>query len=303
METERPPVCVIIGSINHDMTVGLPTLPRRGETVAGGRFSSGPGGKGANQAVIAAHLGAKVYLVGRVGRDEAGRNGRAALVAAGVDDTFLSEDPSEGTGLALIMVGADGENMIGLVSGANAHLTPEMATRAICAVAGDTAHGVLLVSLEVPLATVRAACSAASSHGWTVIVNPAPARTLPDDLLADIDILTPNAVELPQLSSDGAGQLVAAGVGSVVATNGAAGADVWQDAGPPLNVPAFAVEVVDTTGCGDAFSGSLAWAVADGNSLIDAVRLASAAGALTASVSGARARPSAYDLRRLIETS
>ena len=297
------PTCVVVGSLNVDMTIELPALPRRGETMGGGRFRSGPGGKGANQAAATARLGAKTYFIGRVGQDAAGETGRRYLRQAGVDDSHLSRDPVQPTGVALIMVGRDGENQIGLASGANEHLTPDIVTAAIDQIARVTPDVTLLTCLEVPLETVTAACLAARNHHWRVVLNPAPGRPLSDELLASVDVLTPNAVEAEQISSGGAARLLDLGVGTVVVTRGADGAEVWQRERRRYHVPAFDVDVVDATGAGDAFTAALSWALSAGRDVRSAVQLASAAGALTASVLGTRPDLTETKLLRLFHAA
>lgn len=279
---------VVIGSVNHDMTVVTPRLPTPGETVLGTGHYSGGGGKGANQAVAAARLGAKVAMVGRVGRDESGTSLLDALVAEDIDISGIGIDPDEPTGLAVITVDADAENTIVVSPGANMALRPEHLDGALIASAA-----VVLAQLEVPVETVTAAARACSG---TFILNPAPARTLPDDLLERVDILVPNRVELAFLvgSSRPGGVDEVTGLarglghrGVTVVTMGSAGA-VVVDGDGVIEVPAPTVEAVDPTGAGDAFCGALAHGLSRGMELVDAVELAVTAGALAVTRPGAQ---------------
>ncbi|HWB87712.1 MAG TPA: ribokinase [Acidimicrobiia bacterium] len=279
---------VVIGSVNHDVTVVTPRLPTPGETVLGTGHYAGGGGKGANQAVAAARLGAKVAMVGRVGTDESGTSLLDALVTEGIDVSGIGIDPEEPTGLAVITVDADAENTIVVSPGANMALRPEHLDGALIASAA-----VVLAQLEVPAETVTAAARACSG---TFILNPAPARTLPDDLLERVDVLVPNRVELASLLGSGrpgrvdevadlARRLGHRGV--TVVTMGAAGA-VVVDGEHMVEVPAPTVEAVDPTGAGDAFCGALAHGLTRGMELVDAVELAVTAGALAVTRAGAQ---------------
>ncbi|HMA46940.1 MAG TPA: PfkB family carbohydrate kinase, partial [Frankiaceae bacterium] len=190
------PRVVVVGSVNVDLVTRVERLPAPGETVLGGVFSRHPGGKGANQAVAAARLGARVALVGRVGEDEAGRRARRELVAAGVDCVDL-RGAAAPTGTATVIVDRAGENLIAVASGANALLDAEAAARAVGAAASP--GEVVLLGLEVPLAAVVAAVEAAVRAGATVVLDPAPAPAgpLPKRLVASCAVLTPNEHELP----------------------------------------------------------------------------------------------------------
>jgi len=297
------PRAAVVGAVNADYIVAVERLPRPGETVGGGRLSVRPGGKGANQAHAAARLGADVLLVAAVGADAAAGAERAALAADGVDTGGLVtvEDP---TGLAVILVDAAGENAIAVAPGANDRLTA-------AAVAGRLRGrldpgGVVLVSLEVPLAAAVAAAEAAVAAGAQVVVNPAPACPLPPALLTGA-ILTPNEGELGQLAPGAAGPeaavsaLLAGGARAVIVTRGSRGASIFRTASPPLAVPAPAVRVVDTVGAGDAFNGALAWSLAAGAPLPAAVTAAAGAGAAACTGTGARdALPTPAGLAALI---
>jgi ribokinase len=277
---------VVVGSVNVDLVVQVPKLPSPGETVIGGTFSISHGGKGANQAVAAARLGARTYMVGAVGTDSFAEQAREALVQEGVDISWLytKEGP---TGVAEIMVDKRGENLIAVASGANALLTAQDVRAALDAVLCPGAA--VLSNLEIPDEAVMAAAEAAREHGCLFVLNPAPARPLPKRMLELSDVLTPNEHEAYSLGLPSPEELLEAGVGAVVVTRGAEGADLLRRDRAPVHQRAFAVQVVDTTGAGDAFTGTLAWALAEGRPIEEALVLASAAGALATTRVGARA--------------
>jgi ribokinase len=289
---------VVVGSSNTDMVVKTPHLPAPGETVLGGEFVMAAGGKGANQAVAAARLGAEVTFVARVGQDVFGEQALAGFEREGMITEYVTADPAAASGVALIFVDETGENSIAVASGANAHLSPGDVRKARRAI--ETAD-VLLVQLETPVETVLAAARMAHQAGVRVILNPAPAPAdpLPAELLACVDILTPNENELALLAGgpasveQAAGQVLGRGVGTVIVTLGARGALIaTPDARLP--VPSFPVEAVDTTAAGDAFNGGLAVALAEGKGLTEgkeltgAVRFANACGALATTRLGAQ---------------
>jgi len=283
-------VIAVVGSINLDVVVGVERHPAPGETVVGGDRHELPGGKGANQAVAAARLGATVRFVGRVGDDDAGRRLRGGLAAEGVDVAHVRVDPEAPTGMALIAVDAAGENTIVVSPGANARVGAGdvEAARDVLASAAVT-----LVQHEVPEAAVAAAIAAA---GGKVVLNPAPARPL----VAPVDVLIPNRGELEALAGRAgdpvelARELEAAR--AVVVTLGAEGAVVVE--GERVErIRAPTVEAVDTTGAGDAFCGALAQALDSGADLVDAARWAARAAAASVTRPGAQGGlPHAADL-------
>lgn len=288
------PRVIVVGSVNVDLVVRLPRLPRPGETVGDGTFRVTPGGKGGNQAVAAARLGADAVLVAALGDDDHGRAARDDLQREGVDTRLVASSGAP-TGVAVVLVGADGENVIAAAPGANATVTADAVTAALTGLPDGPA--VVLACLEVPLSAVRAAAAAAERRGWSVVLNPAPARPLPAELLARTSVLTPNEGELDVVAPDGVAGLLAAGVGAVVVTRGPAGAVLHQHDGE-IVVSAPTVRAVDTTGAGDGLSGALAWALGSGLELPDAVRLAVAAASLSTLEVGARAGyPTAARLR------
>lgn len=251
----------MLGSLNMDLVVRAVRLPGTGETIPGGPFETHPGGKGANQAVAAARMGAEVAMIGRVGDDEHGRRMSEALRAEGIDVSRIAPANAP-TGVALITVADDGENTIVVAGGANAVLTPEDVDAARGSIAGAD---VLLMQLESPLEAVVRAAALARDAGTTVILNAAPAGPLPMDLVTSVDVLVVNESEAAILAGRGdADTLVRlrnTGVHSVILTLGARGAAYAH--GPERGEAAgFHVEAVDTVGAGDAFTGALAarWA-------------------------------------------
>ena len=299
----------VVGSLNMDLVARAPRIPLPGETIIGGGFRTVPGGKGANQAVAAARLGAQVSIVGRVGRDAFARSLLEAMIAAGVDHAFVGQDPQAATGIALIVVDDSGENSIVVAPGANMCLSPADVAAAERAIA---AADVCLLQLEIPLESVTRAAEVAQAHGVTVILNPAPARLMPAALLSLVDVLVPNESEAALLTGHpvddqataeaAAGALRAMGVGTVILTLGELGALLARD-GKAEHFPAFAVTPVDTTGAGDAFLGGFAVALAEGRALADAVRWGNAAGGLATTRLGAQpSLPTRAALEHLLAT-
>ena len=282
---------VVVGSVNADLVVSVSRLPRAGETVSGGTFARHGGGKGANQAVAAARLGARVAFVGAVGADDLGDEALRELEAEAVDTSAVARLEGVATGVAAIVVDESGENQIAVASGANAALGAGHVTRALERIlAAGGGRGVVLLGHEVPAAVVVAGIAAARGAGWTVILNPAPARALPDDVAGVI--LTPNADEARALAGEdgveAAARALAARTGApVLVTLGAEGA-LLLDGDRVERLPAPEVDVVDTTGAGDAVNGALAAELAAGRPLRDSVHLALTAAALSTRAPGAR---------------
>ena len=277
---------IVVGSINVDLSIKVERLPSPGETVIGGTFAQTPGGKGGNQAAAAARLGAQTWMVGMVGDDTLGKSALSDLREGGVDVSTV-ETCADSTGVASILVDRQGENLIAVASGANDRLTPEGVGRALesLPVRGAAVLGVL----EIPQEAVLAAARAAQALGGVFVLNPAPAPAKPLDpeLVAACDVITPNEHEARVLGSPES--LLEQGVKAVVVTRGAEGAEVWTSGASVVRRPAFPVDAVDTTGAGDAFSAALAWALAEGRRLEEAVTLAAATGALSTRAWGARA--------------
>lgn len=283
---ESPAIVAVVGSVNIDLVMRLPHLPAPGETVGEGSLSRQLGGKGANQAAAAARLGAKTFLIGTIGCDDDGNQARQAADRIGVDTRFLIDDQTEPTGVAVVLTEPSGENLIGVTPGANSQLRPDHVRHAIAAI--DSHDGVVIANLEVPMPAVVAAAKACRDRGWRYVLNPAPARPLPDDLLNLVSVLVPNEGELDGLGKSSPGKLLEAGVAALVVTRGAQGATIMSRAKAPTELPAFSIDVVDTTGAGDAFVGTLAWALAQRRTMRDAVVLASAGGALATRGIGAQ---------------
>lgn len=279
-------VC-IVGSINIDLTVVADRLPRPGETVLGGRFSVHDGGKGANQAVAAARAGATVSMIGAVGLDEYGRRAVAALEAEGIDASGVRR-LEEATGMAIIAVGPRGENQIVVAPGASAAFSLDDAD--LERISGSD---VLLTNHEVPNAVVVASLRAAAAAGGRSILNPAPARGIPAEVLHLGPILTPNEHELVvAIGNDeteaALDELSARHAGPIIVTQGPAGA-LLADGDRRERFAGFpAADVVDTTGAGDTFNGVLATWLADGASLEEAIVAANAAASLSVGAAGAR---------------
>lgn len=286
---------LVFGSINMDLVARTPRLPMPGETLQGHSFATIPGGKGANQAVAAARLGAPTHMVGRVGGDEFGQMLLASLQGAGVRGDRIYVDDSTSSGIAVIEVDDAGENRIIIIAGANGQVGDADIERLSTLLLQAS---VLLLQLEIPIPAILAAAQAAQAAGVCVILDPAPVQPdLPAPLYPLIDILTPNQIEASQLVGfpviDAHGAAHAAtilrqrGVGTVIVKLGAHGA-LCATADDTFLVPAFEVTAVDTTAAGDAFNGGLAAALADGLSLRQAVLWGSAAGALSVTQAGAQ---------------
>jgi ribokinase len=274
---------LVVGSVNVDLEVGIRRLPSPGQTVGGGTFHRAVGGKGANQASAAAKLGARTSLIGFTGDDDLGRSAREDLAAYGIDLSGLGHCEAP-TGVAAILVDDEGENLIAVASGANHEVTAAHVSAQLDRIAEPGA--VVLSVLELSDAAVMAAAASAGERGCRFVLDPAPPRAMPEALLARCDVLTPNEHELRALG--GVDALLGLGIGAVIVTLGARGAELHVRGRSPVHVDPFPAEVVDTTGAGDAFNGALAWAMADGLPLEEAARLAAAAGALATRALGAK---------------
>jgi ribokinase len=283
------PRIVVVGSANTDMVVKTERIPGPGETVIGGEFVMAAGGKGANQAVAAARLGARVTFVACLGQDVFGDQALAGYRKEGIDTSWIVRDPEAASGVALIFVDARGENSIAVASGANARLAVADVERAEQAIQNAA---VLLVQLEVPLDVVRRAIEIAHQAGVQVILNPAPACEIDPSLLALVSIATPNEHEIRVVVGQpdrekAIQQLLVAGTETVLVTLGARGV-LWVDREGTRMVSAFPVEAVDTTAAGDAFNGGLAYALGRGMDMAQAVRYANAVAALSVTRIGAQ---------------
>lgn len=289
---------LVLGSINTDLVIRGPRLPQPGETVIGGTFYSAHGGKGANQAVAAARAArCPVALVGAVGDDDFGRQSLEHFAQERLDCEHVLVKPGVASGVALILVSADGENLISVASGANAMLSPDDV--AALPEGLFASPGVFLTCLELPIETVAAGLQRARQNGLTTILNPAPAdpRAADANLLSLVDILTPNEGEALQLAgvsgeageeklNRAADRLLGKGVGQCAITRGRKGCALFGR--ETASVPACRVTPVDTTAAGDALNGALAAALAEGMPIIDALRFASRAAAISVTRAGAQ---------------
>lgn len=288
------PQVVVVGSVNMDLVARAPRLPSPGETVAGAAFATIPGGKGANQAVAAARLGARTAFIGCVGDDAFGATLARGIEADGIDRRGLRVVPGCSSGVALIVVDDGGRNGIVIVPGANGALAPADLDRNDALLAGAS---VVALQLEVPMPVVEAAIRRSRARGQRVVLNPAPARPLPPALLAQVDVLVPNETEAALLTGLAVGtveEAVAAGQrlrattsGVVLVTLGARGV-VAVTADGERHFPAPVVNAVDTTAAGDTFVGALCAALVEGRTLEEAVGFAQAAAALSVTRFGAQ---------------
>ncbi len=281
---------LVIGSSNMDMVIAVPHLPAPGETVLGGEFRQVMGGKGANQAVAAARAGAEVTFITALGDDDLGRTSADRLRSEGINLCHAIHAPDTPNGVAFILVGEGGENLIAVAAGANSALSPAHIQ------ATETAFEdaqVVLLQLEIPMETVLATVALARSYGCKVLLNPAPMPEggLPAELLAQVDVFTPNEGELLAMEhttslEEAARRALAQGPKLVVTTKGAEGAHAFTAEGE-VSVPAIEVAPIDTVGAGDCFAGTLAVALAEGQQLEAALRFAVTAAGLSTTREGA----------------
>ncbi len=303
----RQPTIVVLGSINMDLVAITARVPVAGETVVGQRFFTAPGGKGANQAVAVARLGARARMVGRVGRDAFGPVLKAGLEASGVDVSGVAEDAAASSGIAMIIVDAAGQNRIIAVYGANMACDQAQLEAARAALAGADA---LMLQLEVPLEVSLEAARYARATGVRVVWDPAPALALPPEAYRAVDVLTPNQTEATTLTGVEVVDLASAraaaealldmGAAAAVVKLGERGA-YYASRDDSGHVPAYRVKVVDTVAAGDAFGGALTVALAEGRGLKEAVRFGAAAGALAVTRPGAQeAMPTRQEVEALM---
>lgn len=291
------PKIVVVGSSNTDMIIKADRIPAPGETVVGGSFATAPGGKGANQAVAAARAGGDVVFVARVGDDMLGKQAIDGYVKEGIDVSLIQKDPKLATGVALIMVDSTGDNSISVASGANFALTPEDVDRAADAIKDAK---MVVFQLESPLDAIQRAAELAKASGVPVLLDPAPApgEPLPREILECVTVVKPNETEAARLTGievvdeatarQAAEKLLELGVQIAIVTLGSAGSYVATKDGVRKSVPAMRVDAVDATAAGDAYSGALAVALAEGKPLDDALAFASKAAALSVQKLGAQ---------------
>lgn len=285
---------IVMGSSNTDMVIQSSYLPKPGETVLGGRFEMVNGGKGANQAVAAARLGGQVTFIGKVGNDVFGHKAIQGLKADKINTDFTFIQDQIASGIALIMVDGEGENCISVASGANAEISKDDIDQAARCF---DAENLLLTQLEVPIEIVEYTIKKAKNAGMKTILNPAPAATLSDQLLTQVDILTPNQSEAQIMTGiavtglDSAQKAAQAlrdkGVGTIILTMGQLGAYVLGG-GMDEIIPAVPVRAIDTTAAGDTFNGALACSLSAGNDLKSAIRFSTKAAAISVTRFGAQ---------------
>ena len=283
----RPPKITVVGSYVVGMTIRAPRFAVVGESLIGTDFDMGPGGKGSNQAIGAARLGAQVNLLEKIGKDIFAQEALKFYASEGMDTQYIIQDPESYTGVAFITLNQAGENLIVVDVGANDQLSSEDVD-AFQPVIADS--DVVMSILEIRAEPAARAMALGREAGAITILNPAPARPLPESIYKDIDVLTPNETELKILlgiAPDEPGDVIELaraiqkrGVGSVVVTRGEAGALVVHSDGSVTEIPGIEVDVVDTTGAGDAFNAALGTALGEGRTLTEAARFAVVAGGL-----------------------
>ena len=291
-------VVVVVGSLNTDLVVTLDTFPAAGETVLGSSFEQTVGGKGLNQAIAAARLGSTVAMIGAIGQDQFGV-ALAEMLDSEDIESFVTKLPNSSTGMAIIEVESSGENRIVVISGANDLLTAESVEASMRELSLHHRIGVVLTQGEIPVTATERALQVAKELGAITILNPAPVRDFPRTVFQFVDFLIPNELEAQELCSlegnscesmldfvEIATGLVELGVGTAIITRGEKGA-VWSTANQSGQAAAFRIVPVDTVAAGDSFCGGLATALNEGQPLSEALRWASAAGALAATRKGA----------------
>ena len=283
---------IVVGSANTDMVVNVNELPKPGETVLGGQFITAQGGKGANQAVAAARLGADVTFITRLGKDDFGKRAFSAYESEGIHTDYIVWDEIKPSGVAIIMVNQKGENIIAVASGSNGHLcSADVQAAEFAFQSADT----LLVQLEIPMDAIQSALEIAKKYNLKTILNPAPAKTLPDNLLKSVDYLTPNESEFSILTgfppdvvhSKMKNFTRQKSIKALILTMGSQGARIVTGEMNKI-MPSYPVKAIDTVAAGDAFNGAFAVALSRGDKLEQAVRFANAVGALSVTRTGAQ---------------
>jgi ribokinase len=298
---------VIVGSINTDMIVKVPRIPKPGETILGGKFSTAAGGKGANQAVAATRAGGNVTFIARVGNDMFGKQALEDFESNNINAKYIKTDNAEPSGVALIFVAEKGENSIAVASGANARLSHRDVTEAEEVI---KSADILLMQLETPMESVKRAAKIAKEAGVKVILNPAPACPLDNTLLSTLYVITPNESEAELLTDisvtdfpsaeKAAFILLDRGVEVAIITMGIKGALIKTRELTKI-IPGFKVNAVDSTAAGDVFNGSLVVAMAEGKTLEETVQFANAAAALSVTKLGAQpSAPKRVEIERML---
>lgn len=288
------PTIVVAGSSSTDMVIKADHLPSPGETIIGNTFFMNPGGKGANQAVAAARLGGNVVFIAKTGNDVFGRQSVQIFEEEGINTDYIIEDAKNPSGVAMITVDKNAENCIVVALGANGTMVPNDLTKSVKIIEEAT---IVLMQLEIPLQTVEYIASLAASHGAKVLLNPAPALELPDSLLKNLFIITPNRKEAEMLTGievkdietakEAARIIKKRGVENVIVTLGSEGAVVINDT-IIAHVQSIAVNAVDTTAAGDVFNGALAVAIAEGKDILTATAYACKAAAFSVTKMGSQ---------------
>ena len=283
----------VVGSFVYDLVAKAPRRPKTGETLIGESFGMFLGGKGANQAIASSRSGASVHMIGRLGKDLFGNQFLEKFSNEGINTDFVIIDDVNGTGIGMPLIDATGDNSIGLIPQANMALSVDDVNNAFEPIASSD---VLILQLEVPIDASQRAAEIAKENNTMVLLNPAPAREIPDSFLRLVDVLIPNEIETEILSGmktttndqaiEAARALTSKGISTVILTLGHRGALLLTDE-IEKRVPGFAIEAVDTTAAGDAFCGALATSLAQGSTIEDAVWVANAAGALAVTKLGA----------------
>ncbi len=294
---------IVLGSTNIDHILNVPYFLAPGETLSAQQYQVSMGGKGANQAVAAGRAGANIQFITAVGKDSFGEEALAQFKKDGIDASLIETIEGEKTGVALIFVNNEGENMIGIHPGANAHISPEILQKKLDAIQSASA---LLMQLEIPLETIELATNYAKDNGVLIALNPAPAKELPDELLSKIDIITPNETEAEILTGIKVDSVESAerastilhdkGIKIVIITMGSKGAWVSEDKQGTL-ISGYKVQAVDTIAAGDTFNGVLMTALLDGLDLHAAIQKANAAAAIAVTRKGAQ--PSIPDINEI----
>jgi ribokinase len=283
----------VVGSFMYDLVATAPRRPKTGETLIGDSFGMFLGGKGANQAIAASRAGASVTMVGRLGNDLFGDQFLEKFSEEGIKTDFVIQDTENGTGVGMPLIDASGDNSIVIIPQANMALTVENIDKAESVIADSD---VLVLQCEVPMEANKRAAEIANKNDTLVILNPAPACEIPDAILSLMDLLTPNETETEILTGmpthsneqaiEAAHNLLSKGIETVILTLGSRGSFLLTEK-MGKRIPAYSVDVIDTTAAGDAYSGALAASLAQGTHIEEAVKIANAAGALAATKLGA----------------